>query len=120
MITRPPFEPPENGNLADALRGRHGFGEKAIKGQRISLHRLIGIVVGIVRRPPIVKRDAISKPLSVCAKGTPMTLGTELEIIPGLMQHTMLCGPPFSRMIKSTARVRRADPSGRRGKADPR
>ncbi|HEY8127981.1 MAG TPA: hypothetical protein VIF39_04590 [Hyphomicrobium sp.] len=41
MITRPPFEPPENGNLAEALRGRHGFGEKAIKGQRISLRRLI-------------------------------------------------------------------------------
>ena len=63
MITRPPFEPSEN--LADALRGRHGFGEKAMKGQRISLHRLIGIVVGIVRRPPIVKRNAFSKPLSV-------------------------------------------------------
>ena len=44
--------------------------------------------------------------IRIDAEGTPMTLGTELEIIPGLMQHTMLCGPPFSRRIKSTARVR--------------
>ena len=29
--------------------------------------------------------------------------------------YTMVCGPPFSRRIKSTARVRRAGPSGRRG-----